>query len=384
MSNNIPPMKIGNGNGRCLEGILFLGGMGVGVTQSNIASAVANEGGIPMIASVGLGVLNGHFEEEMKKNKNKLRNASNENKRIILGELYSGANQNALKDQIRRARSLTNGIVGVNIMHALSDYSGLVRAAVDENIDIIVSGAGIPRDLPNYLNGKDIKIVPIVSSGKLAGMMCKSWARLGHLPDAIVVEGPKAGGHLGYTREQLDNPDYISNGLERIIQEVVSAVKEYGNIPVIAAGGIFYGGDIKKFNELGAVGVQMATRFVTTYECDADDNFKQAYIDCNEEDLRIINSPVGMPGRAIANDFLRRVDAGEKVPIACPYHCLKTCEPDTSPYCIARALVEAQKGIFDNGYVFAGANAWRCNEIVSVRDVFDSLEREYADGKVSD
>ncbi|VVB77554.1 Nitronate monooxygenase [uncultured archaeon] len=383
--NNIPKIKIGNGSGRYLEGKLILGGMGVGVTQSGIVSEVSNEEGIPMIASVGLGVLNGHFKDEMNRNKNRLRNASSEDdKKIIMGELYSFANQNALRDQIRKARSLTNGIVGVNIMHALSDYSGLVQTAVEENIDMIVSGAGIPRDLPSYLNGKDIKLTPIVSSGKLAGMMCKAWAKLGHIPDAVIVEGPKAGGHLGYSREQLDNPDYVSNGLEKIIPEVILAVKEYGNIPVIAAGGIFYGGDIRKFHELGASGVQMATRFVTTHECDADLKFKQAYINCKKEDLRIINSPVGMPGRAIVNDFLNRVEKGETIPIACPYHCLKTCKPEESPYCIARALVEAQKGEFGNGYVFAGANAWRCDKIISVKEVFESLDREYAENTRSD
>ncbi|MFA5259125.1 MAG: nitronate monooxygenase family protein [Candidatus Pacearchaeota archaeon] len=389
--NNIPQIKIGNGKGRHLEGSLILGGMGVGVTQSVITSAVSDEGGIPMIASVGLGVLNGHFEEEKRKDRNRLTNATDrEVRKAILGELYTRANQYALRDQIRKARSLTNGILGVNIMHALSDYSGLVQTAVEENIDIIISGAGIPRDLPSYLNGKDIKLVPIVSSGRLVKMICKAWGNLGHLPDAIVIEGPKAGGHLGYSREDLDNPEFVANGLEGIVREVVEILnpsngeKPYGNIPVIAAGGIFYGGDIKKFNELGAAGVQMATRFVTTYECDADIKFKQAYLDCKPEDLRIINSPVGMPGRAITNPFLRAAEAGEKTPIHCPYHCLKTCKPEESPYCIARALVEAQQGKFTNGYVFAGANAWRCNEIVSVREVFESLNQEYAENKKSD
>jgi nitronate monooxygenase len=389
--NNIPRVKIGNGTGRFLEGSLVLGGMGVGVTQSRIASSVSNEGGIPMIASVGLGVLNGHFEEEKRKNRGRLTNATNiEERKSILGELYTKANQYALRDQIRNARSLTNGILGVNIMHALSDYSGLVQTAVEENIDIIISGAGIPRDLPSYLNGKDIKLVPIVSSGRLVKMICKAWGNLGHLPDAIVIEGPKAGGHLGYCRAELDNPEFVAHGLEQIVKEVVEILnptngeKPYGNIPVIAAGGIFYGGDIKKFNELGAAGVQMATRFVTTHECDADIRFKQAYLDCKPEDLRIINSPVGMPGRAITNPFLRAAEAGEKTPIHCPYHCLKTCKPDESPYCIARALVESQQGKFDNGYVFAGANAWRCEEIVSVKEVFESLNQEYAENKRSD
>lgn len=384
--NNIPLIKMGD-----LEVKLIQGGMGVGISRAKLASAVANCSGAGIIASVGLGLLNGYFEEEKRENKNRIKNASPENRKIILGELYIKANQNALRDEIRLARSLTNGVIGVNIMHALSDYPKLVQTAVEENVDLIISGAGIPRDLPSYLNGNNhTKLIPIVSSGKLAGMMCKAWARLRHPPDAIVVEGPKAGGHLGYSSEELNNCEFVAHGLERIIPEVIADVREYGNIPVIAAGGIFYGGDIRKFIELGAAGVQMATRFVTTHECDAALEFKQAYIDCGSEDLIIINSPVGMPGRAIQNDFLRKVIAGKTVPIYCPYHCLKTCKPDESPYCIAKALIDAQQGKFERGYVFAGANAWRCKNVltneklVTVEKVFEDLEREYAENKRSD
>ena len=384
--NNIPKVKIGN-----LESVLIQGGMGVGISGANLAAAVADCGGVGIIASVGLGVLNGHFDEELRRNKNRTQNATNpEEKKKIYGECYSRANQNALSDEIRLARSMTNGVIGVNIMHALSDYPGLVETAVRENVDMIISGAGIPRDLPSYLNGNNhINLIPIVSSGKLAGMMCKAWAKLGYEPRAIVVEGPEAGGHLGYSREQLLDPEFVAHGLYKIIPEVIQTINSLGyKIPVIAAGGIFYGGDIKRFNQLGAAGVQMATRFVTTEECDADLKFKQAYLDCNSEDLMIINSPVGMPGRAIKNPFLERVEKGETIPVNCPYHCLKTCKDDNSPYCIARALVDAQQGKFERGYVFAGANAWRTGEstggkLIPVKQVFEDLDCEYAEGKVS-
>jgi nitronate monooxygenase len=272
-------------------------------------------------------------------------------------------------------------------MHALSDYSSLVEAAIEENADIIISGAGIPRDLPSYLKSNSkTKLIPIVSSAKLAGMMCKAWSKYDHLPDAIIVEGPKAGGHLGYSHEQLADTGFVAKGLEQIIPEVVEAVRPYetkNKIPIIAAGGIFYGGDIKKFIDLGAAGVQMATRFVTTIECDADIKFKEAYLECKESDLRIIHSPVHMPGRAISNKFLEEVELGKKVPISCPYHCLKTCIPNESPYCIAKALVDAQKGVFDNGFVFCGYNAHLCNEIVSVKQLFKDLDREFLEGKTS-
>jgi len=392
--SNIPKTKIGN-----LEFTVTQGGMGVGISQAGLASAVADEGGAGIIATVGLGALKGYFSEQIKLNQKRVENAHGEERKRLYDELYALSNKLALKDEIKEARKRTNGVIGVNIMHALSDYSSLVQGAVEEDADLIISGAGIPRDLPSYLRADSkTKLVPIVSSARLADMICKSWSRLDHLPDAIVVEGPMAGGHLGYGRfdpekpeftEHLDNLDFVAHGLEKIVKEVIAAVKPFEEkfkqkIPVIAAGGIFYGGDIRvAVEKWSAAGVQMATRFVTTYECDADIRFKQAYIDCKEEDLVIINSPVGMPGRAINNKFLGRVENGETVPIACPYHCLKTCTPAESPYCIANALTSALNGNFETGYVFAGANAWRCKEIVSVHDVFLALDQEYASKKRS-
>jgi len=362
---NIPLLEIGERKIKLIQG-----GMGVGISGANLASAVANEGGVGVIASVGL-----NYAESYRK-----------------GE-YIESSCRAFKDEIKMARSKMNGngFLGVNIMHALSNYSELVIAALEENMDFIISGAGIPRDLPVYskeIGNSHTGLIPIVSSAKLAHIMCRAWARYNHLPDAIIVEGPMAGGHLGYSRKELDNPEFVAHGLEGIVKEVISAVRPFESstrkIPVIAAGGIFYGVDIKRFLEIGASGVQMATRFVTTHECDADIRFKQAYLDCKKEDLVIINSPVGMPGRAINNKFLEEVAAGKRIPINCPYHCLKTCVPENSPYCIARALVEAKSGRFKGGYVFAGSNAWRCKEIVSVSRVFEDINREYSEGKASD
>jgi len=251
--NNLPKFKFGN-SGKVLEINLIQGGMGVGISLSGLASAVANEGGAGIIASVGIGELKGYLKE--------------------FGGDYAKANQEGLREEIRKAREKSNGIIGVNIMHALSDYVSLVETAVEENVDFIVSGAGVPRDLPGYLDGKDIKLIPIVSSAKYSNLICKAWSRLDHVPDAIIVEGPKAGGHLGFKREQLDNPEYVENALETIVREVVEKSKDFGDIPVIAAGGIYSGQDIKKALSWGASGVQIATRFVPTYECDANDAFK--------------------------------------------------------------------------------------------------------------
>ncbi len=348
------------------------GGMGVKISGARLASAVANVGGLGLIATVGL---------------NEAKNYPGS---------YKSSSIAALKDEIRLARSMMNqnGYLGVNILHALTNYSDLVQTSIEEGVDAIISGAGVPLDMPKYLlPGCKTKLIPIVSSARLADFICKYWKKkYNYLPDAIVVEGPKAGGHLGFSLEQLtdeNSVDFVEHGLERIIPEVVKAVSKYETakkIPVIAAGGIFYGGDIKKFIELGASGVQMATRFVTTEECDAPLAFKQAYLNARKEDIIIIKSPVGMPARAIKSKFLDEVAKRERMPVNCPYHCLTPCDPKQSLYCIARALLNAEQGdVAINGFAFAGANAWRCKEqgIITVPKLFEKLSQEYLEGKIS-
>jgi NAD(P)H-dependent flavin oxidoreductase YrpB (nitropropane dioxygenase family) len=224
------------------------------------------------------------------------------------------------------------------------------------------------------------KFIPIVSSGRTAKLIFQYWrSHFGRVPDGLVVEGPLAGGHLGYKREQIDDPDYQ---LEKLLPEVIAAVKPFeqnpgADIPVIAAGGIYTGADIYKFIKLGAKGVQMATRFVTTDECDASSEFKQAYVRCKKEDLIIIDSPVGMPGRAIQNDFLSEVSAGKKMPYDCGWQCLKTCDVKSSPYCICIALTNAKNGHLEKGFAFAGANAYRADSIIPVKELIHTLSKEY-------
>jgi nitronate monooxygenase len=291
------------------------------------------------------------------------------------------ANARAIKNEIRKARKMTSGIIGVNIMVALTHYPELVKAAIEEAIDIIFSGAGLPLDLPGYLiKGSKTKLVPIVSSGRAATLICRKWlSRYGYLPDAFVVEGPKAGGHLGFKPTQLEDPKFA---LENLVSDVIKAAESFSgkdnkNIPVIAAGGVYTGSDILSFLKLGAAGVQMGTRFIATHECDADISFKKTILKATKEDLTVINSPVGMPGRAVRNTFLNEVDKGEKKPFTCPYHCVKTCQRETSPYCIALALAAARRGKFKNGFAFAGANAYRVDKIISVRELILSLEKEF-------
>ena len=337
---------------------IIQGGMGVGISLSRLASTVANEGGIGVISTAAIGM----FEPDSFTN-------------------YLEANIRVLKREIRKARELTKGILGVNIMVALTNFADMVRTSIEERIDIIFSGAGLPLNLPQFLKRtQKTKLVPIVSSGRAASIISKIWLKkYNYLPDAIVVEGPMAGGHLGFKEEQISDPEY---SLEKLIPEVIKEVKLFEEkckkpVPVIAAGGIYTGKDIYKFLQLGASGVQMSTRFVTTYECDASIEFKKAYINSEKEDIVIIKSPVGMPGRVIGNKFIDDVNKGEKKPFKCPYHCIKTCDFKNCPYCIALALANAKKGNLEEGFAFAGTNAYRTKEIISVKELIDSLLEEY-------
>lgn len=337
---------------------IIQGGMGVGISLSGLSSAVANQGGIGVIATAGIGL----SEPDIYTN-------------------YAEANIRAFKKEIRTAREKTKGILGANIMVALTNFGDFVKTAIEEKIDVIFSGAGLPLDLPAFLTDlSQTKLVPIVSSARAVTIIIKRWlTKYNYLPDAIVVEGPKAGGHLGYKKEQLDDRNF---SLENILVEVLEAVKPFiqkfgKKIPVIAGGGVYTGRDIKKLIDLGADGVQMGTRFVTTLECDASDTFKQTYINASEEDICIIKSPVGMPGRAIKNNFLLQVEAGKKMPFKCPYHCIVTCDYKNSPYCIALALQNAYKGNMDNGFAFAGTNAYRAKKIISVEELVTQLKEEY-------
>lgn len=351
---NLPELRIGN---LVAKIPIIQGGMGVGISLSSLAGTVALNHGIGVISGVEIG-----FGEPDYFN----------NKRA--------ANLRALKYHIQRAREISKGgIIGINIMTALSNFEETVMASVREKIDIIFSGAGLPLKLPQFTKGTDTKIAPIVSSARAASVICKSWSRHYDVaPDAVVVEGPLAGGHLGFSREDLDNPAF---SLKNLLKDVISAIKPYEEkygrkIPVIAAGGIFTGKDIAESLLAGAAGVQMATRFVGTYECDASEQFKRTYIDAGPDDIRIIKSPVGMIGRAINNDFLMDVSQGLKKPIRCITNCLKPCNPRQSPYCIADALISAQKGNMDEGFAFAGVNAYRVNKIVSVKELMQELASE--------
>jgi NAD(P)H-dependent flavin oxidoreductase YrpB (nitropropane dioxygenase family) len=335
---------------------IMQGGMGVRVSRSGLAAAVANEGCVGVIAGVGLGKFENLPRSE-----------------------FEAVNNEALRVEIRRAKSLSKGIIGVNLMVALSNYEPLVRTAVDENIDMIISGAGLPLELPKFVDKQNIKLVPVVSSVRALKIICDKWKRnFNRLPDAVIVEGSKAGGHIGYDFEAVLEDK--APALDQLIIEIVGFAKTFApEIPVIAAGGIFDGRDVAHFLKLGASGVQLGTRFVCTDECDVHENFKKAYLNAKKEDIIIIKSPVGMPGRVIKNKFVDDIISGKTKPAACNYRCLKTCNPKTAPYCIAKALTNAAEGNVDEGFVFAGSNAYKCTEIVPVKKLIDDIVSEALD-----
>jgi len=351
-----PPLTIGD---LSVPIPIIQGGMGVGVSMAGLASAVARAGGIGVIASVLIGIVEKDFHKDPR-----------------------GSTFRALKQQIRQAKEAApNGVIGVNIMVALTDYEKIVRIAGEAGADLIISGAGLPLKLPGLIpEGCKTKLVPIVSSGRAAQIICHRWNELfSRFPDAVVVEGPKAGGHLGFKAKDLDLP---KSSIENLVPQVIEAVRPFEqkcgrSIPVIAAGGIYTGADIYKFIQMGAAGVQMGTRFVVTHECDASDRFKQAYIQAKKDDVCIINSPVHMPGRALRSNFIDKANAGEKRPHRCIYKCLKPCRYPDTPYCISMALINAQKGNLDSGFVFCGANVWRTDKIVSVQELIDELVQGY-------
>lgn len=337
---------------------IIQGGMGVGISLSRLASAVANMGGVGVISTVAVGLTGERVNVNYK-----------------LGNIVG------IRDEIRKARALTTGVLGVNIMSVLTDFSDMVKTSIDEGIDIIFSGAGLPLDLPKYLGeGIKTKLVPIVSSARAANIIWQKWSQnYNYLPDAFVVEGPKAGGHLGFKTSEIDDESKTLEMLVDEVSEVSRQIKEKHNrdIPVIAAGGIYTGDDIYKIIKKGATAVQMGTRFVATEECDASDNFKNAFIEAGEDDIEIIKSPVGMPGRAIRNVFLTEANAGQRRPKSCNYHCIKSCNPKTTLYCIASALLAAYKGKLEDGFAFSGTNAGRIKKITTVKELFAELKEEY-------
>lgn len=345
------PLKIGNLTAKIP---IIQGGMGVGISLSNLAGAVAKEGAIGVISTAQIGFRSPDYD-----------NAPLE------------ANLKAIPEYLKKAREIAEGgIIGMNIMVATKHYEQYVKAAVEAGVDLIISGAGLPTQLPEYVKGSSTKIAPIVSSKKSASVLLKMWDRKqNRMPDLVVIEGPKAGGHLGFKKEELETID--DEAYDKEIFSILEVIKEYEQkyntkIPVVAAGGIYEKKDMEHYMDMGLDGVQIATRFVTTKECDAPDAYKMAYINCKKEEIEIVKSPVGMPGRAIHNEFQEKYKTGAYRTKRC-HQCIITCNPAETPYCITDALVNAAKGKIEEALLFCGAYAYKAKKIETVKEVIDSL-----------
>lgn len=332
------------------------GGMGIGISLGRLAGAVAKEGGVGIISAAQIGFKEPDFDTNTKE-----------------------ANLRAIKKEYEIAREIApEGIIGFNLMVAMRHYEDYVRASVEAGADLIVSGAGLPTDLPGTVKGTDVKLAPIVSTEKSAKVILKYWDRkYQRIPDLLIIEGPQAGGHLGFDRESLKA--YEDSALyENEVKNILGIVKEYEKkyekkIPVVLGGGIDSKEAVERALSLGVDGVQVATRFVTTEECDADSRYKQAYIDAKQEDIVIVKSPVGMPGRAIKNKMMERVLNGDKLPHSPCHRCLHRCNPSEIPYCITDALIHAAKGELDDALLFCGANAYKAKCLETVKEVMEDL-----------
>lgn len=352
-------LKIGDLN---IKVPIIQGGMGIGVSLSGLASAVANQGGIGVISAVAIGMTEPGYQKHFRK-----------------------SNQSALRNEIRKARLKTNGVIGVNIMMAVTDFDDLLRVSLEEKVDVVIIGAGLPLKVPatiglSAFKKTKTKFIPKVSSARAAKLIFKHWSeKYNCIPDAIMIEGALAGGHLGFKKKELENPQ---SSLSDIVKETAEAIsiyeRQYGReIPVIAGGGIYTGKDMYNIMNAGANGVVMGTRFVTTEECDVSEKFKLNYINSSKDDITLISSPVGLPGRVITNDFVEEIKQGKQKPVKCAWKCLKTCDYKKVQFCVAEALYNATQGNFQHGFSFAGTKAYMAEKITTVKETFESIKDEY-------
>ncbi|MEO5341134.1 MAG: nitronate monooxygenase family protein [Magnetococcus sp. MYC-9] len=350
----LPALKIGE---HTIPVPIIQGGMGVRVSANRLASAVANEGGVGIVATVALSLASKYYKK---------------------GKDYYQANIKALIDELRLCHEASpGGIIGTNCMVAIRDFEAMVRTSVEHGAHMIISGAGLPLRLPEFAASRpSTALVPIISSLRAARLLAQRWRKLYHrLPDAILFEDPNtAGGHLGVRRNQLFSEEYSS---DRVVPQLAEWSRtEYGDeIPIITAGGIWNRRDIDHAFSLGAKGVQMASRFLCTYECDAHPRFKQAFIDAQESDVVIVDSPAGLPGRALNTPFTRTLFHGGRVASKCFATCLDacSCRESKDAFCIAEALHRAQQGDMEHGLVFTGTNGVRHTRMSHVRDIFREL-----------
>ena len=346
--------------GKALPVPILQGGMGVGVSLGGLAGAVAACGGMGCISTADAGYREPDFARDP-----------------------VSANHRALTAEIQKAKALAKGagLVAINAMVATQDYAAAIRTAVAAGVDAVVSGAGLPLELPGLVGTQEVAIAPIVSSARAARLILRRWAKeFDRTADFVVIEGCKAGGHLGFAEADLlaDHCQSLDEILPEVLAEVQPYEAQFGHaIPVFVAGGVYTGADMAHYTKLGAAGVQLATRFIPTYECDASQTYKDVLLAAKPEDVRIIHSPVGMPGRALNTPLVQALAQGKRfAPRHCA-RCLKTCDPAKVPYCITHALIEAVKGNVEEGLFFCGANVGRLDRMYTVRELMDELVTEW-------
>lgn len=353
-------MKIGKYN---IEKPIIQGGMGVGISWDQLAGSVSREGGLGVISGVGTG----YYQNK----KFSLKNI--QNKPFSEENFYSKA---ALNEIVKNARKLCGDKpLACNILYACNDYGRIVQDACEAGVDIIITGAGIPTNMPEFTKEyPDVALIPIVSSARALKLICKKWKRYGKIPDAVIVEGPLSGGHQGFSYDDCFKEEFQ---LENIVPPVIEEAKKWGDIPIIAAGGIWDKNDIDKFLDLGCAGVQMATRFIATFECDADSSMKDVLLNAKEQDIKLLKSPVGLPARGVVTNLQKSIEEGTAPKVACISNCVGPCnrgeEAKAVGYCIADRLSAAYEGDTETGLFFTGSNGYKINEIISVKELMDKL-----------
>ncbi|MBN2831760.1 MAG: nitronate monooxygenase [Campylobacterales bacterium] len=358
---SLKPLKIGK---YTIDYPIVQGGMGLGISWDKLAGTVSLEGGLGVISSVGTGYYNqSHYS---KKNIN--------TRPFETDNFYS---KDALSAIVKNARKICGSKpLAMNILYAINDYERVIKDSCEAGVDIIITGAGLPTNMPEFTaDYPDVALVPIVSSAKALKIICKRWTqRYNRLPDAIVVEGPLSGGHQGFTYEQCSQEEYQ---LENLIAPILEEIKVWGDFPLIAAGGVWDHDDILKMISLGAQGVQMGTRFIGTHECDADQNFKEVILRSTKEDIQLFKSPVGYPARGVKTNLIQMVEKREGPAIRCISNCVSPChrgqEAKAVGYCIADRLSDAYLGKVETGLFFTGANGYKLNEIISVKELMVKL-----------
>lgn len=344
---------------------IIQGGMGVGISWDQLAGTVSKEGGLGVISAVGTG----YYKTEEFNIKTK------KNKPVDVLNFYSKEALTAIVDNARKICG--NAPLACNVLYAINDYGRVVKDACEAGVNMIITGAGLPTNMPEFTkNFPDVALIPIVSSARALKLICKKWKRYNKLPDAIIVEGPKSGGHQGFTYEQCFQEEYQ---LENIVPQVIEEAKNWGDFPIIAAGGIWDKNDIDKFLAMGCSGVQMATRFIGTFECDADAEFKKVLLDAKEADIELMKSPVGLPARGVHTKLQDSMIDGTAPKVACISNCVAPCnrgqEAKVVGYCIADRLGAAYKGDLDTGLFFTGSNGYKIDKIISVHELMEKLTK---------